>query len=220
MTILIDGQTLTELGNYTGLVAAVGKWLERDDLVERVPYFVQLAEARFRRIIRNPERETALTISLDGSTPLPADFDSARLLLAPSLRTPIISEVSPAEFYDRERYATEKTVFTVVAGQILISPVPTTPLVATLIYNAGIPALGAAMQTNWLLAAHPDLYLLASLLHAELYGWNDARLPLFKSAVDEILAELSEQGMRKRYGTAPLIARTDVREAARGAYRR
>lgn len=220
MTIFIDAETLADLSNYDGLLLAISKWLERDDLETQIPYFVKLAEARFRRVIRNPEREVKLSIDLSGSTTLPDDFDSARLLTAPSLTPyPNIGEVSPTEFYARTRYPGDRSVFSIVAGDILLSPVPTVPLTATLIYNAGIPPLSIGTQTNWLLDAHPDLYLFASLVQGEFYGWNDGRLSLIKSAVDEMLAELSDQGIRKRYG-GPLVARPAVYEAARGAYRR
>lgn len=221
MTIFIDAETLADLSNYDGLLLAIPKWLERDDLTAQIPYFIRLAEARFRRVIRVPEREVSLSIGLSGSTSLPSDFDGARLLTVPGLLPKQnLDQVTPAELASRTRYPNETTVFSVVAGKILISPVPTTPLSATLIYNAGIPPLSLANQANWLLTAHPDLYLFASLLQAEFYGWNDARLPIIKGAVDEMLGELSDQGMRKRYGPGPLVARAPVYEAARGAYRR
>lgn len=220
MTLFIDAETLADLTNYDGLLETIPRWLERDDLADRIPEFIQLAEARFRRVIHTPEREVSLPISLSGTTALPIDFDSARLLFAPTLLTPIIQQVTPSELNSRVRYPAEASVFAIVAGQILVSPTPSVPFTATLVYNASIPPLTIATQTNWLLAAHPDLYLFASLLQAEFFGWNDERLPLIKSAVDEMLGELAEQGMRKRYGTAPLVARPAVSEAARGAYRR
>jgi hypothetical protein len=221
MTTFIDAETITNLTNYDGLLLAVAKWLERDDLTDQIPDFIRLAEARFRRVIRNPEREVSLTIGLDGSTPLPADFDSARLLTAPGLRPgPNIDQVTPAVLSSYTRYPGNPSVFAIVAGQILLSPVPSVDLAATLVYNASIPRLSLANQSNWLLLDHPDIYLFATLIQAEFYGWNDDRLGLMKAAVDEGLAELSEQGQRRRYGPGPLIARPAVYEAVRGAYRR
>ena len=221
MTTFISGESPGDLIGYAGLVSAIGKWLERTDIADRIPDFIRLAEARFRRVIRTPEREAALTIGLTGSTPLPTDFDSVRLLTVPgAIPRPNVSEVTPAEFYSRTRYAGEPNVFTTVGGQILLAPTPSSAVSALLIYYGNIPALTASNGSNWLFAANPDLYLFGALVQAEFYGWNDERLPLIKSALDEMLQEISQRGMRKRFGSSPLVARAAMAEARRGVYRR
>lgn len=220
MTIFIDTTGTSELSSYDGLLLVAQRWLDRDDLTDRVPDFIRLAEARFRRVIRNPQREVDLTISLSGTTALPSGFDSARSLTCADLLPPTIDQVTPEVFRERTRYDGERSVFAIVAGNILIAPSPSTPISAKLIYNATIPALSISNQSNWLLEDHPDIYLFATLLQAEFYGWNDDRLPMLKGAVDEFLAELEEQGKRRRYGPGPLVARPPVYEPARGAYRR
>lgn len=220
MTIFLDTTTDSDLGSYSGLLQTCARWLDRDDLTERVPDFIRLAEARFRRVIRNPQREVDLAISLSGTTPLPSGFDGARSLTCPDLLAPTIDQVTPEVFRERTRYAGERSVFAIIAGNIEIAPAPTTPISAKLIYNATIPALGIGNQSNWLLEDHPDIYLFATLLQAEFYNWNDERLPIMKGAVDEFLGELEEQGKRRRYGPGPLVARPPTYEPARGAYRR
>tara|TARA_R110002074_G_scaffold262994_2_gene435117 strand:- start:4825 stop:5496 length:672 start_codon:yes stop_codon:yes gene_type:complete len=223
MTIFLDAIPLQDLSNYDGLKLSIAAWLERDDLTDKIPYFIKMAEARFRRVIRNPERETDFPITPAATIALPADFDSLRLFRIPELLGDKgVPQVTPAEFYKGTRYPGNAPVFTIMAGQIRLSPLPSSETVYTgfLDYIATIPGLGGAFASNWLLAGHPDLYLYASLLHAEFYGWNDDRLPLIKGAVDEMLAELSEAGIRKRYGPGPLVARPPVYEPVRGAYRR
>ena len=64
-----------------------------------------------------------------------------------------------------------------------------------------IPALSDSATTNWLLTAHPDLYLFGSLVGAEMSGVNDERAPLWKARRDEILDEvekLSNKNPRRR----------------------
>ena len=40
------------ISNYTELNTAVANWLDRDDLTDRIPEFIALAEARFNRLLR------------------------------------------------------------------------------------------------------------------------------------------------------------------------
>lgn len=218
--IFLDSTPESDLTSYNGLLLTCARWLDREDLNDRVPDFVRLAEARFRRVIRNPQREVDLTISLSGTTTLPSGFDGARSLTCADLLTPTIDQVTPEVFRERTRYQGERSVFAIIAGNIEIAPAPTAPISAKLIYNATIPPLSIGNQSNWLFEDHPDIYLFATLLQAEFYNWNDDRLPLMKSAVDEFLGELEEQGKRRRYGPGPLVARPPVYEPARGAYRR
>jgi len=65
-------------------------------------------------------------------------------------------------------------------------------------YRANLPGLSVSIQSNWLLARRPDLYLYGTLIHAEFYNWNDERLPLIKAAVDEALGAPTQMGVFER----------------------
>ncbi|MGZ3269278.1 MAG: phage adaptor protein, partial [Croceibacterium sp.] len=67
-------------------------------------------------------------------------------------------------------------------------------------YFQKIPALasGSDTGTNWLLAAHPDLYLFGALVEAEAFGVNDERAPLWKGRRDEIFDEVEKLSNRTR----------------------
>ena len=217
MTTFIDTTTPGTLTDYNGLLDAIGKWLDRADFGASAPVFVQMAEARFRRDIVVPEMEKTVTLATGGSIALPVDFDSARSLYVLGEYRSNATQVAPSDFYNRPVSDSNlppgfPTVFTVVAGQILFSPAPTADAQAVLTYQAKLPSLSAAVATNWLLASHPDLYLYGSLLHAEFFGWNDERLPTYKAAVDEMIAEINMAGNRKRYGASPLVMKSAVKE--------
>ncbi|MFT8736587.1 MAG: hypothetical protein ABF760_03895 [Zymomonas mobilis] len=220
MALFIDAQNLDSLTRYDGLLKAIALWLERDDLADQMPYFIQLAEARFRRLLVNPELETEISIASDGSVPLPEDFDALRLLyLSGGNKNQGFLQVSPELFQRCKNEEKDRRVFTIIAGQLWISPAPEKEVSFSLVYRASLPALSLNRQSNWLLAAHPDIYLFGSLLQAEFFGWNDNRLPVIKAALDEALDELNKAGLRKRYGGSALVAAAPVTEAVRGAYR-
>lgn len=61
--------------NRTDLISAVGEWLDRGDLAARAETFVQMAEARLNRLLRDPEMEVRASVVATGDyTALPADF--------------------------------------------------------------------------------------------------------------------------------------------------
>lgn len=213
MAIVLDTTSLPDIESYAGLLNAVALWLDRDDLTDRIPYFVRLAESRFRRLITRTEREA--TIALPSK--LPADFDSVRSLKANGPYGGSMEQVSPAELDDRWGYDSDlpPRVYAILDGCFKVGPKPLKPYSATLVYNREIPHLSPSVQSNWLLEDHPDLYLFGALLQAEFYGWNDERLGLIKASVDETIEEVNMAGHRRRYGGGPLVMRSDVRE--RGA---
>src|SRR6266567_707210 len=66
-------------------------------------------------------------------------------------------------------------------------------------YFQKIPPL-ATTDPNWLLTAHPDLYLFGSLVEAEMFGVNDERAPLWKARRDEIFDEIDKLNNKTRGG--------------------
>ena len=48
------------INSYSTLQTAVSNWLDRDDLSDRIPEFISLAEATFNRVLRIRAMETTL----------------------------------------------------------------------------------------------------------------------------------------------------------------
>ena len=87
-------------------------------------------------------------------------------------------------------------IFTIEGKTLKILPLDATPL--ELDYFQKIPALSDAAPSNWLLAAHPDVYLFGSLVEAEMFGVNDERAPAWKARRDEIFDEIEKLGNKTR----------------------
>lgn len=216
MTIFIDAQQLSNLVNYRGLVESVQRWLNRTDLQEDVPDFIRLAEARFRRILVMPDMEVAITVMPTASVALPADYDSLRSFGIPGFAP--LDQLSPADFSripngpNGVPLTGQPTKFTIAAGAMRFWPVPDQAYSANMTYRANLPSLGPAVDSNWLLAKHPDVYLYGTILQAEAYGWNDERVPIIKAALDEALGEVLQSGTRQRYGSGPLTMKPATSE--------
>lgn len=222
MTIYLDSVPYTDLTDYNGLLQAIGKWLERDDLEGSIPDFIRLAEARFRRELVMPDMELQVPLTPAATVPLPADFDSIRALGIPGYDA--MDQLSPADFYalplgpNNEPRTGQPIKFAIVPGSTAGSqnfafwPEPDKAYSVLLTYRANLPSLTTTSDTNWLLAKHPDAYLFGCLVQAEFFDWNDDRLPLIKGALDEIMGSIMVSGVRKRYGSGPLTMKPATSE--------
>ncbi len=92
--------------------------------------------------------------------------------------------------------------FTIEGSTLKVMPLDGSPV--ELQYYQQIPGL-AANSTNWLMTAHPDLYLFGSLVEAENFGVNDERMPMWKARRDEIFEEIIQLSNKTRVGPATYI---------------
>ena len=83
--------------------------------------------------------------------------------------------------------------YTMRAGYLLMGPVPSSSYTMEIDYYAKVAALSDAAPTNTMLTDNPDLYLYGSLLEAEPFLMNDARIPIWANAFRQSMADLQEQ---------------------------
>jgi hypothetical protein len=198
------------LANFSDLKSSIAGWLNRTDFTSVIPDFITLAEARFNRVLRTPDMETAGTVSATSeSTALPTGFLEMRSVWREDSPDAPLDYFPPSHLRTMRASATNgpPTAYTIVGGNIIVAPAPAATETLGLYYYTKVTALSDSATTNWLLTAHPDLYLFASLAAAEDYGWNDARLPLLKAGVDEIIDQINDAGRKRRDGGAPLQMR-------------
>ncbi len=197
---------------YDELKSAVTDWLKRSELVDKVPNFIQLAEAHFNRTIRVPEMEARATVSADGEfVGLPSDFLSLREIHVEGSHDRPLHYITPQELTHIEYsgYTANPFAYTILDGQIKLFPSPGVgnELNVEIIYIQKIPALSDSNTSNWLLASHPDIYLYATLLQAEAFLYNDRRMPVWERKADMAIAELNNAGNKARLGAGPMIPR-------------
>lgn len=201
------------LSNYTELQASIAGWLNRADLTSQIPDFIALAEARFNRDLRVPQmmnRDTAAVTS--GYVSLPAD-----LLELITLRVQGSNRYEAMEFISNETYfdylndglTGETRYYTIIGNKIQLLPEPssTAPITLELIYTEKIPALSVSNPTNWLLTKAPDLYLVASMLAAEVYLMNDERVPQWQAFAQGTINAMNLEGERAKYSRGALKAK-------------
>ena len=192
--------------SYQTLVDAIVDRMNDSSLDDYAPEFIQLAEALFNRELNNLDMEGTATLDLDSSTTtvaLPTDYKGLRSLHLDD-RGPL-TQLGPVDFQKRwaDDSRAEPENFAIFGGVIHFGPMPDGDYTATMTYLRTLTGLNSTDTTNWLLEQHPDLYLYGALVQAEFRGWNDDRLPMLGSLVDNTIASINKHDARKRRGDNP-----------------
>ena len=203
---------------YAELQTATANWLDRTDLTARIPEFIELSEANFNRVIRQPDMVTkndSFSLTSRYNT-LPSDtLEIVRIVL--DLTPVIVLEYLTPEEISERRVSMSSTgkpyYFSVIGGssnQLEVVPSPDSTYTSSIVYYTRIAALSDAATSNWLLAAHPDIYLFGTLVEAEPYLKNDERMPMWTSRLDKALMALRLQGERELHTGSSLRMRARV----------
>lgn len=201
------------INTYATLQSAIADWRARNDLTARIPDFITLAEAKFNRILLHPGMETRTTITVDtgSSDPefldLPTNFQTMRSVrLSGVAGKPRLSFMSQTQIEDYrfsiDNVSRQPVYFSIVGSEMELAPTPNQNYAVQMVYRANIPAL-ETNATNWLLTQAPDLYLYGSLLESAAYTEDDARLPVWASAFQTCMEQLSIHGERQSFDSGP-----------------
>lgn len=190
------------LSNLTELTNALVGWLgDRTDLVDLIPNFIALAEEDMSGRLRARElHERSVAILTEEYEWLPDDFAAIDYLTFGSgagdrVRVPFRTGPQLDNIVNGTSTADTPCAYTLIGTQIRFLP-PPTPFVTPdgvdpdleplkcrhfeLVYWTKVPALTPDNNTNIVLIKYPSCYLYGSLVAAEPFILNDARLPMWQ----------------------------------------
>lgn len=186
---------------YATLQTAMDNWLDHTLHSAKYPEMIQLFEAAANRKLRVREQEVQTSLSPDGTTGavvLPSDYLSWRHVTWRGSTDVELEYVSSS--YLRAAYPNAESgtprIFAIEGSGLYVRPISTTTL--RFDYFQKIAALSESATTNWLLTAHPDLYLFGSLAEAEMFGVNDERAAGWLARRDAIFDEIEKLSNKTR----------------------
>lgn len=187
------------------LQTAVANWLNRDDLTNRIPEFITMAEARLQR----DERVRLLTQQEFSATSeeesLPTDFRELESLYhdGPTyygeLRTVPADDLSVIRSRHSGEAAAPSHVAIVDNSTIRFAPIPDQTYTLEMVYWQTVPHLSDSSDNNWLLTNHPDIYLYATLVETAPYLRDDQRLSVWEGELENRLTMLDRHNQRQQY---------------------
>jgi hypothetical protein len=199
------------MNSYADLTSAIADWLNRDDLTTTaINQFIQLAESELNRTLRVSEMlRNAYADSSDSIITLPTDFLELRHLMLQE-QNKFLKICSPAELDTIRKNVPEggqPTHAVILNGKFEVAPVPTQTYRYEVLYFQKLPALSSTNVNNWLLLAHPDIYLYGALSKSAGYIGEDERQGLWASQYASQIGQLNsadtrkiERGVRKSLG--------------------
>ena len=196
--------------SYTDLRAEVSSYLyDRADLYNRIPTFIQLAEAQMNRRLRVRRMTARATATVDSDfIMLPASFAGPRAIyLNGTTGLPLEFVSDPDAMAQRKallQASGEPTSYTVVGRQFEFGPAPQQSYTAQLVFYEKLPALSDSNPTNWMLVDHPDAYLYGALLQSAPWLKEDDRITTWGGLFTQIVADI--QASDKSDTTAPRLS--------------
>ena len=197
------------ISDYTELKTAVANWLDRDDLADRIPEFIALAEARMNRVLRLRMMEskyTASTVASQRNYALPASYIQMRNFQLNTSPITSLSYVSP-EIYDRLWGGSQggtPLFYTIIANELQLGPIPGSVITMEMLFYKKVSALSASNTTEVMLTDNPDVYLYGALLEAEPFVMNDERIGVWAQGFEKAIVDLQEQDNKDRHSGSAL----------------
>ena len=195
--------------SWTKLKELVAEYLARDDLTEKIPLFIQLAEQRLRRDLRLRNMlkySTATLTANDGTIALPNDFLAIKAMYLDTNPVSTLQFQTPANFFANTSTTSKgKPInYTLLASEFQFAPIPDANYTIKMIYYFRPEYLSASKATNEFLLYAPDLLLYASLAEAEPYLMNDERLQTWSALYTRGLESLAKSDDESEYPSTPL----------------
>jgi len=198
---------------FDELKAAAANWLGRDDLSDRIPEFIALAEGRMSRTIFARAQEARATATLtadDAYTALPTDLRTIRAVQLNTTPTTVLRFMPPSQL--ERTYPSTTTgkplAYAVIGGEIKWAPTPDTGYTAEILYTQGIPALSDSQTNNTYLLRSPDAYLYGTLVEAHRYLMDPNQANNFDQLFGRAMSEMKAEDDEARWGGSPLIMKT------------
>lgn len=184
---------------YSELQTAMTSWLGNSVNSASYADMITVFESAANRRLRARQQETTTTVTTSsGVGTLPTDYlHWRRATLLASTRVEL-EYVAPDYF--NAAYPTQPSdvsrVFTIEGSSLKVMPIDDSGV--ELVYYAKIPSLSASVTSNWLLTAHPDVYLFGALSEAEMFGVNDQRAALWAQRRDNVFDEIQSLSNKSR----------------------
>jgi len=204
------------LSTYSDLQTSIANYLARSDLTSQIPDFITFAENRLRRELRIRQMlksVTTATVSGDATVEVPSDFLEIRDFVVMTNPIQPMSYSSPSALSNDPR-TSEVGVpksYTILAAEFQLAPAPDGIYTLKLLYYSAPAYLSSSNTTNVFLNIAPDALLYASLIEAEPYLMNDARINTWGTMYDRAISSLTRSDENTQYSGVPLAMKLTAR---------
>ena len=203
--------------DYSSLKDEIGRWVNRPEIEPAIDTFIELAEAHMNR--RLSEAGVSGGMKLATST-VASDFAAAPADLARLEQMTFtddgtqLTQATAAGFEALKALEPDRTgrpqIVTLSGAGLRYYPAPDTAYGVELSYQSRPPALSDASPTNWVIEAHPDVYLYGVLVRAAEYLGGDERLAIWRDLYEDAIGSAVAAERNRRGAQSAGAYRTDL----------
>ena len=195
--------------NYSELQSAIESWINRNDLTDEIPGFIELCEAEVNRQLRTGDQENEITPipGVDGQSVY--DLTETEKGWRTVKVDRILRYVTPHALDAPPYYKDRVYYYTLFDNKIAFNQALTDTQQIELLGYSQVPALTDTETTNWLLEDHEDVYLFGSLRYAHYYAKAYAKGDKMQQLFEDKMVQVIERDKRDRWSGDTLQMRSN-----------
>ena len=194
--------------SYENLKTNIADYLARNDLNDKIPMFVALAEKRLNRDLRLRQTLQQSTYTLDSGfqVPTPSDFLEMKDIHIDANPIVNLNFKTVSQFYrlDNVSGSGNPINYTLVSNNFVLAPRPTGSSVINMTYYKIPKVLSDTNSSNEYLDVCPDLLLYASLVESAPFLMNDERLTTWEALYTRGLTSITKSDEQSEFPAQPL----------------
>ena len=194
--------------SYENLKTNIADYLARNDLNDKIPMFVALAEKILNRDLRLRQTLQQSTYTLDSGfqVPTPSDFLEMKDIHIDANPIVNLNFKTVSQFYrlDNVSGSGNPINYTLVSNNFVLAPRPTGSSVINMTYYKIPKILSDTNASNEYLDVCPDLLLYASLVESAPFLMNDERLTTWEALYTRGLTSITKSDEQSEFPAQPL----------------
>lgn len=201
---------MSNITTWATLKTEVANQLNRTDLTNDVPFFIQLAEFRIYRELRVRQMETALNSTMSsGQIAVPSGYRSLKFAYIDG--TPVQKlERKDAEWIYHNyptRSASSKPFYIARdGGNFIFGPFPDSAYTVKGVFYKQLDLLSDSNTSNWLITDAPDLIYFAALCEAKPWLGDDERIAIWERKYEVVKQRVQLADNAEEFSGGPLAA--------------
>jgi len=194
--------------SYDNLKTNIADYLARQDLNEKIPMFVSLAEKRLNRDLRLRQmlQQSTYTLTSGYTVPTPADFLEMKDIHIDANPVVNLNFKTVSQFYRLGNSSTtgQPINYTLVSDNFILAPRPVSGATISMTYYKIPKVLSATNPSNEYLEVCPDLLLYAALVESAPFLMDDARLQTWEALYTRGLTSITKSDEQSEFPAQPL----------------
>lgn len=200
--------------DYSSLKTSIADFIHRNDLNDKIPLFIQLAEAKIAKNIKSRKLSADVTKITTGGVDyidVPSDYSMLNQLVIKTNPTYVLELVPDHVLsqYNQNSITGIPKFYSISGDKIKLAPIPDGTYNIDINYDAQLTQLSSINPTNFILDNYPYLYLYGALIETCIYTNDPDQVQFYQQKMSEAIEEIWKNYNDETFSGSVLRARSD-----------